>query len=171
MVITDPPFGGRPELIGHTLKAIHKDLELIQKFQFLWIFPYYMEHQIQKLGMKIQMSDYQVTYAQESSYKQGHAQGKRKLGSPVRIFTNLDLKFIDLLHLSNYRFCETCGFYVCLTNRHCHECSSCTGKNGGLYRHCHQCQRCVKSTWIHCDTCLRCTLENHECSREKGRKF
>ena len=130
-----------------------------------------MEHQIQKLGMEIQMSDYQVTYAQESSYKQGHAQGKRKLGSPVRIFTNLDLKFIDLLHLSNYRFCETCGFYVCLTNRHCHECSSCTGKNGGLYRHCHQCQRCVKSTWIHCDTCLRCTLENHECSREKGRKF
>ena len=165
IVITDPPFGGRPELIGKTLKMVMEDLGSTLKYHFLWIFPYYMEHQIQKLDMKIQMSDYQVTYDQNSNYRQGHAQaGKRKLGSPVRIFTNLPLNQIILDHLpSSYRHCQTCDIYVSLTNRHCSECLKCTGKNGGLYKHCYECSRCVKHSWKHCDTCDRCTLPDHEC--------
>ena len=97
-------------------------------------------------------------------YRQGHAQaGKRKLGSPVRIFTNLPLNQIILDNLDNYRLCQTCNIYVSLTNRHCQECSSCTGKNGGLYKHCYECSRCVKHSWEHCITCQRCTLPDHSC--------
>ena len=69
LVITDPPFGGRPELIGHTLNRIANDLGQVQKYHFMWIFPYYMEHQIRRLDMNIKMSDYQVTYDQESNYR------------------------------------------------------------------------------------------------------
>ena len=59
-----------------------------------------MEAQIVKYGF--QMSDYQVTYSQEGSYKQGHQiGGRRKLGSPVRIFTTLPLKCLDLSHLED----------------------------------------------------------------------
>ena len=171
LVITDPPFGGRPELIGQTLKRIANDLGQVQKYHFMWIFPYYMEHQIRRLDMNIQMSDYQVTYDQESNYRQGHAQaGKRKLGSPVRIFTNLPLNQIILDKLDSYRHCHTCNIYVCLTNRHCHECSSCTGKNGGLYKHCYECSRCVKHSWVHCATCQRCTLPDHSCLSPKKKQ-
>ena len=82
-----------------------------------WIFPYYMEPQIIKYGFH--MSDYQVTYSQEGRYRQGHKTAcRRKLGSPVRIFTTLQLKCIDLSHLEdNYRLCQTCDKHVAITNR------------------------------------------------------
>ena len=66
-----------------------------------------------------QMSDYQVTYSQEGRYRQGHQiAGRRKLGSPVRIFTTLPLKCLDLSHLEeDYRFCQSCDRFVAVTNR------------------------------------------------------
>ena len=112
------------------------------------------------------MSDYQVTYEETSTYRQGHElRSKRKLGSPVRIFTTLMLKDIDLGELpTKYRFCHTCQCHVSLTNRHCQECQTCPAKNGGLYRHCYECRRCIKTSWRHCQTCQRCTLPDHHCS-------
>lgn len=165
LVVTDPPFGGRPELIGNSLKLIKEDFGSLD-FHVIWIFPYYMESQILPLGYE--MSDFQVCYSQESNYRQGHQDcSRRKLGSPVRIFTDLPLKSIDLSILQDqYRLCETCQKYVCLTNKHCHDCGSCTGKNGGLYKHCHDCQRCVKISWRHCNQCKKCTLKDHQCTSE-----
>ena len=169
-VITDPPFGGRPELISNTLKKIKEDFKP-NNFTAFWIFPYYMEPQIvhNPSNLKFQMSDYQVTYDQKSQYKQGHQfQGRRKLGSPVRIFTTMSLSFLDLSHLENYRLCQTCSKFVILTNRHCHECGFCTAKNGGFYKHCYECRKCVKRSWSHCKKCRRCTLPNHDqCALQK----
>ena len=70
-----------------------QDTEKGKSLDTLWIFPYYMEPQITKYGF--QMSDYQVTYSQNGRYRQGHKTAcRRKLGSPVRIFTTLQLNCI-----------------------------------------------------------------------------
>lgn len=175
VVITDPPFGGKPELIANTLRLIKNDFGIkdnhceksqVTKYypdlSVFWIFPYYMEPQITKFGF--QMSDYQVSYNEEGRYRQGHQNAnRRKLGSPVRIYTTVPLNRIDLSHLKDdYRLCQSCDKYVVLTNRHCHECGTCTGKNGGLYKHCYKCERCVKHSWRHCEICNRCTLPDHD---------
>ena len=170
MVITDPPFGGRPELISQTFQTIKQDFNC-QDFHIVWIFPYFMEHKIKIACPKLEMSDYQVTYEKLGGYKEGQ-EGNRNLGSPVRIFTNLPLKQIDLSHLSDqYRLCQTCQRFVAQTNRHCHECQNCTAKNGGLYRHCHECSRCVKFSWNHCFECGRCALQDHPCQLFKEKRL
>ena len=170
MIITDPPFGGRPELISHTFQSIKQDFDC-QDFHIVWIFPYFMEPKIKAACPSLEMSDYQVTYEKLGGYKEGQ-EGNRNLGSPVRIFTNLSLKLIDLSHLPDqYRFCQTCQRYVAQTNRHCHDCQSCTAKNGGLYRHCHDCSRCVKFSWNHCSECGRCALPDHPCQLFKEKRL
>ena len=162
LAITDPPFGGRPELLANTFQKLQKEINF-ETFHILWIFPYFMEPKLKNAMPSLNMSDYQVTYQQIGSYKQGQ-QGHRNQGSPVRIFTNIPLEEINLKNLSNqYRFCQTCRRYVAQTNRHCHECQNCTAKNGGLYRHCYECSRCVKFSWIHCKVCQRCALPDHPC--------
>lgn len=167
VVVTDPPFGGRPELIGKTLQIIQNEKK---NCLILWIFPYFMEPQIQKVLPDLQMCDYQVTYSEMAkNYKQGQEKSKRKQGSPVRIFTNLPLNAINLKELTDYRYCQSCQKFVVSANRHCHECGFCTSKNGGLYRHCHECKRCVKSSWRHCRNCNRCALQEHPCQLFKSK--
>ena len=61
IVITDPPFGGRPELISWTLQKIEKELKC-ELFHIFWIFPYFMEPKINTVMPSLHMSDYQVTY-------------------------------------------------------------------------------------------------------------
>ena len=53
VVVTDPPFGGRCELVANTFKKIKKEFSELRKIsdeansvQFIWIFPYFMEHQV-----------------------------------------------------------------------------------------------------------------------------
>lgn len=166
-VVTDPPFGGRVELLANTLKLMQKDFGCTS-MNIFWIFPYFMESQIKGVLPTLQMSDYQVTYEESGSYKQGH-KGHRKQGSPVRIFTTVPLVKLKLPEDEGYRFCQSCNHFVSSANRHCHECQSCTAKNGGLYKHCHQCQRCVKSSWQHCSSCDRCALLDHPCNLFKSK--
>ena len=61
IVITDPPFGGRPELISWTLQKMDKELKC-EVFHMFWIFPYFMEPKIKTVMPSLHMSDYQVTY-------------------------------------------------------------------------------------------------------------
>ncbi len=173
-IITDPPFGGRVELIARTLKIIASEVNSSSKeVHLFWIFPYFMESQIQHELPEMKMSDYQITYKKSSGYKQGHA-GHRNQGSPVRLFTTLPLSRLVLPEVEGYRKCQTCKCFVAVTNRHCHFCGKCTAKNGGLYRHCQECQRCVKLSWSHCGDCNRCALPEHPCdlfkSKSKTRK-
>ncbi len=93
------------------------------------------------------MSDYQVSYESDSGYRDGKEGGKRKQGSPVRIFTTIELSKINLSHEPGYKFCTACNKWVSVLNKHCELCHACTAKNGGLYQHCQQCGRCVKASW------------------------
>ena len=167
LIVLDPPFGGKPELISRAIEEIQKDWRRIRScssnVNVLWIFPYFMEAQIQKHHpLIIHMSDYQVEY-------DNHSFGGRKLGSPVRIFTDLPLKCIDLSNENGYEFCAPCAAWMAASNRHCEACGSCTSKNGGRYVHCSVCERCVKETWRHCEKCGRCALEQHPCGEFKRR--
>jgi len=172
IIITDPPFGGKCELIARSLNIIREDVTKVRNREstanIMWIFPYYMERQIQQEITDIKMSDYQVCYETKdaNSYKDGLEtgnSGSRKLGSPVRVFTTLPLENISLPE-DSYKFCDKCKIWVSRISEHCAKCNICISKNGGTYWHCNKCQKCVKSTWKHCGKCGRCALPDHPCT-------
>ena len=86
LIVTDPPFGGKCELIGSTLHAIKSDIFKLRNIEtnvnFMWIFPYYMERQIQEAIPGIKMSDYQVCY--ETKVKNGYKDGLESGNSGCR---------------------------------------------------------------------------------------
>ena len=174
VIVTDPPFGGRCELVANTYKAIQNEFAEIHdkkpekcRLEMIWIFPYFMEFQVKASLPEIGMSDYHVSYEPGSGYRDGKEGGTRKQGSPVRIFTTIKLSKIDLSSEEGYKFCKQCNVWVSALNKHCEPCGSCTGKNGGSYAHCDICKRCVKESWKHCSECNRCALEDHRCNQGK----
>jgi len=94
-VITDPPFGGKCELIGRTLGHLKKEFSEALRVDFVWVFPYFMEPQILGTQLSLAMSDYQVRYQKGAKYKDGTGKG-RSAGSPVRLFTSFKLSTLDL---------------------------------------------------------------------------
>lgn len=179
-IVCDPPFGGRVEPMSRTLKTIeeqHKQWNKIEadgaSLKIMFIFPYFMEPIMRQKsnppgidgGLKnLEMSDYKVDYENHPLFVTG-SRG-RKHGSPVRIFTNISLKLLELPLEDGYKFCAKCQKWVAPENKHCKKCNSCTSKDGRLYKHCDICKRCVKPTWKHCDTCERCVLEKHACGQK-----
>ena len=166
LVITDPPFGGRTELLAETWKKISQNWKNIHEKSedptLMWIFPYFMETKIQQELSDLKMSDFQVEYSNHVDFS-GQSTG-RKQGSPVRVFTNLKLMKFDLSKSSSYKYCDKCQIWVANSNKHCDFCNSCTAKNGGSYKHCRKCKRCVKISWNHCKKCKRCALPKHPCA-------
>lgn len=92
VLVTDPPFGGRVELLTQTVKnisSLYKTLNNKNKeLPVMWIFPYFMEPQIHNSLPEYSMLDYKVDYDNHPLFQDGPK--GRKLGSPVRIFTNID---------------------------------------------------------------------------------
>lgn len=175
-IICDPPFGGRVEPISQTLKGItdlHKKLNKIEaeedNLKTVFIFPYFMEPTLRDKsnpagipgGLKeLKMSDYKVDYENHPLFARSQ---DRKIGSPVRIFTDIDLSLLKLPESEGYKYCKRCKKWTSQENKHCKKCKDCTSKDGRRYRHCNTCARCVKPTWKHCKKCNRCTLEIHKC--------
>ncbi|XP_017482916.1 PREDICTED: zinc finger CCHC domain-containing protein 4 [Rhagoletis zephyria] len=168
LVLTDPPFGCRTELIAATLRHLTRLYNKInhlphQPLPIFWIFPYYSEHYIQQEMPQLRMCDYKVNYTNHSSYTD-IGDRSRKLGSPVRVFTNVPLELLHLPVEEEYKYCALCQRYTALENRHCFKCAYCPSKNGSTYRHCDLCGCCVKPNYVHCNNCRRCTQsEEHEC--------
>lgn len=165
-IFTDPPFGGRTELLAFTLQLLKHQYRQANQFQdvlsIFWIFPYFMETYITSLMPEMIMIDYQVDYTNHESYSSG--KNGRKQGSPVRIFTNVPVQLIELPATERYRFCKKCNRSVSEKNLHCHRCKICPSKNGDTYRHCNLCELCVKPSYKHCNNCWRCTqIVNHDC--------
>ena len=86
IIVTDPPFGGKCELIGRTLNAIKEDISkqrgIETRINIMWIFPYYMERQILQAIPEMKMSDYQVCY--ETKDKNGYKDGLESGNSGCR---------------------------------------------------------------------------------------
>ncbi|ERL95119.1 rRNA N6-adenosine-methyltransferase ZCCHC4 isoform X1 [Dendroctonus ponderosae] len=164
VLVTDPPFGGRTEPLAQTFSTINNKYKSLTKgngeLPMFWIFPYFMEPQIQNSLPEFQMVDYKVEYDNHPLFHNG-SKG-RKQGSPVRIFTNISCSQIKLPP-DNYRFCHKCNKWVAKENKHCMICAICPSKNGQTYTHCKLCKRCVKPNWRHCSNCQRCAQLNHLC--------
>lgn len=181
-LICDPPFGGRVEPMSYTIKLIfdlHRKLNDNDNvtLRIMFMFPYFMERIMREKsnppsvggGLRdLKMSDYKVDYDNHPLFvPPSEARGgARRRGTPVRIFTNIPLRLLELPASDGYRFCERCERWVAGENRHCERCDACTSKDGRRYRHCELCGRCVKPTWRHCETCGRCALAaGHACGR------
>ncbi|XP_070211348.1 rRNA N6-adenosine-methyltransferase ZCCHC4-like isoform X2 [Littorina saxatilis] len=170
VLVTDPPFGGMVEPLAATFKKIEEtwkaETKLDRPLPMLWFFPYFMEKRICDCIPSLTMLDYKVDYDNHSLFKS--KDGKRKKGSPVRIFTNLAPTSLPLPTAEGYWFCEECQRYSAPENKHCAKCKSCTSKDGTTYRHCDLCQKCVKLTRVHCDACGTCDLPSHVCGQQHG---
>ncbi|XP_071101771.1 rRNA N(6)-adenosine-methyltransferase ZCCHC4-like [Haliotis cracherodii] len=171
-IVTDPPFGGMVEALARTMSRImfdclrqDKDEEEVITVPVLWFFPYFLEKRITEAIPALHMLDYKVDYDNHSLFS-----AKKKKGSPVRIFTNLQARQIPLPSSEGYRWCEVCEQYSAEENKHCDKCGRCTSKDGTSYVHCETCERCVKPSWAHCSSCNRCQLQDHKCgsSQESG---
>lgn len=166
VLVTDPPFGGRVELLADTLRLINQEYKFAcaaatKDLPILWIFPYFMEPHIRNCLPEFTMLDYKVDYDNHPLFQDGR--GGRKHGSPVRIFTNLPPSLIALPAGEGYRLCSPCNRWVSRENRHCNACNGCNSKDGRTYVHCDKCRRCVKPSWAHCEKCGRCCLPEHLC--------
>ncbi|CAK1551355.1 unnamed protein product [Leptosia nina] len=163
-IVMDPPFGGRVEPLIHTIRELSSTYNQICETEgilpIIWAFPYFSEPYIKNMMPELKMHDYKVEYENHKKFKNSKS-GKQ--GSPVRFFTNLPLRTIDLSNDSNYKYCETCKYWVAKTNNHCNICKECCSKDGTSYVHCKKCNRCVKPTYEHCGTCERCCHPNHRC--------
>jgi len=137
VIITDPPFGAKVELIWFGLQAMEKDWnsetktdeKSAQKADKFWIFPYFMEgHILSKCCSQFQMSDYQINYVNHKKFKAQGATQKRSQ-NPTRFFTTVPLSQVKLENLSKpYKVCRICEKWVAANNSHCPICNSCTTK-------------------------------------------
>merc|ERR1719483_262123 len=165
LIILDPPFGAKTALIHNSLTRVLdqlSSLSITATPHSMWIFPYYMERQISQHCPNLLMSDYRVTYNNHTQF--GTGTGARKLGSPVRLFTDIPLRTLTLPGSAGYRHCVKCDLWVSEENLHCEDCGKCTSKDGRTYVHCLLCKRCVKPTYQHCEKCQRCKLADHKCN-------
>ena len=134
------------------------------------------------------MADFRVTYAGHAQY--GTSEKARKLGSPVRLFTDIPLAEVELTDAREYAHCARCRAWRHVSNVHCSKCGTCPSKDGRTYRHCSglahtlrniiflcynlppclECERCVKPTYQHCARCGRCALPEHQCGQQQPRQ-
>ncbi|KRF79744.1 rRNA N6-adenosine-methyltransferase ZCCHC4 isoform X1 [Drosophila virilis] len=169
LIVTDPPFGCRTELIAHTLRSLvrlHNRINCLPAtpLPIFWVYPYYMANYIKQDMPELQMCDYKLNYTNHSRYTNvGIA--RRSYGSPVRVFTNVPLELLQLQSAEGYKYCDKCKRYTGIENVHCDRCGNCCSQNGQTYRHCQFCDMCVKPNYVHCTNCRRCSQrEGHVCA-------
>ncbi|OQV11747.1 Zinc finger CCHC domain-containing protein 4 [Hypsibius exemplaris] len=153
LIVMDPPFGGRVEVLGHNLRQLF--VEIGGECRVAWIFPYFMEKHVIRELPSLVMDDYKVEYDNHRKFKQVATGAGR--GSPVRIFTNIQ-PAASIPHPSKegYWMCADCERYSSRENKHCLACGVCSSKDGKTWRHCQTCAKCVKPDWNHCKKCKRC---------------
>jgi len=169
VIVTDPPFGCRTELISHTLRSLRKLHNQINRLpstplSIFWIYPYYSANHIRQEMPELEMCDYRINYTNHLRYTNVGKQS-RFCGSPVRLFTNVPLRLLQLPPEEGYKYCQKCDCYTAKENLHCNRCGKCPSVNGQTYKHCESCDACVKPNYVHCSDCRRCTQkEGHNCS-------
>ncbi|XP_068214723.1 rRNA N6-adenosine-methyltransferase ZCCHC4 [Palaemon carinicauda] len=167
VVVCDPPFGGRMELLAHNLLVIQNEWRAANKLSeevqlsVFFIFPYFMEPQVLGQLPNFVMLDYQVDYDNHPLYSSG-PKGMIQ-GSAVRIYVNDRPSLFALPEGKGYRLCDICDRWVRSTNKHCNKCNGCVSKDGRTYKHCDDCNKCVKPSWNHCSSCQKCQPQDHRC--------
>ncbi|XP_027215045.2 rRNA N6-adenosine-methyltransferase ZCCHC4 [Penaeus vannamei] len=170
VLVSDPPFGGRMELLAHNMKRIEQDwrtarhLDPQEQLPVLFIFPYFMEPQVLHNLSDFVMLDYQIDYDNHPLYSSGPKSMKN--GSAVRVYVNQPASLFSFPESEGYHYCKPCNRWVFNNNKHCKKCKGCMSKDGRTYRHCDQCMKCVKPSWLHCTECSRCQPQDHKCKSQ-----
>ena len=171
VVVMDPPFGGLVQAMANTIENISQMWRNLSNVSdesklilTLLIFPYFNEKRITSRMPSFRISDYMVDYDNHKKFN-STASG-RKFGSPVRLYTNIELSSIVLPETDGYYYCDYCLKYVSKNNKHCFECNDCTARDGKPYNHCYECRKCVKQTWNHCQSCSVCHLNQQHCTTQ-----
>ncbi|XP_075242975.1 rRNA N(6)-adenosine-methyltransferase ZCCHC4-like [Convolutriloba macropyga] len=156
LVVIDPPYGVKLDLIGRLVTFLNEKLVC----DYILCLPYFMGGSVTKVGAlkEFQLSDYRVEYDGHRVYS-----GDGKRGSPARFFTTIPLDKFSPPNDEDYRLCSKCSKYVFKNNKHCKICKQCTTKDGPTYVHCKFCGECVKPSFVHCDRCKSCHLEGAKC--------
>ncbi|XP_030387265.1 rRNA N6-adenosine-methyltransferase ZCCHC4 [Scaptodrosophila lebanonensis] len=169
LVMTDPPFGCRTELIANTLRCLtilHNRLNCMPHtpLPIFWVYPYYNVNHIKQDMPEMEMCDYKINYTNHTRYTDVGV-ASRTYGSPVRLFSNVPQQLLQLPTEEAYKYCTKCKRYTAAENLHCIRCETCPSQNGQTYRHCEHCGVCVKPNYVHCFNCRRCSQrENHDCA-------
>jgi len=169
VLVIDPPFGGRLDILANTYHKICKHYHKLHtgttiNVPFFLIFPYFMEPRVLECFQGSYMLDYKVDYDNHVTYQSGRT--GRKYGSPARIFTNITTQKVALPEDEGYRLCKPCDRYVARENVHCEKCAICPSKDGSTYKHCDVCSRCVKPSRQHCNVCNMCLPPDHSCGEQ-----
>lgn len=105
LIVIDPPYGALVDPIAHNLKRICSQSKLSEKslvendVKIMWIFPYFMESRLQQAMPGLKLCDYQLTYENHPKFS-----GKKpSAGTPIRMFTDIDLKEIKLPESQGYK--------------------------------------------------------------------
>ncbi|KAH8399104.1 hypothetical protein KR215_002288 [Drosophila sulfurigaster] len=176
LIVTDPPFGCRTELIAHTLRSLmrlHNKINglPVTPLAIFWVYPYYMANYIKQDMPELQVCDYKLNYTNHTRYTNVGA-SRRCHGSPVRVFTNVPLQLLRLRIDEGYKYCESCQRFTGVENVHCNRCGNCCAQNGQTYRHCTICDMCVKPNYVHCPSCRRCSqVEGHNCKLYQSKQL
>ncbi|XP_034111517.1 rRNA N6-adenosine-methyltransferase ZCCHC4 [Drosophila albomicans] len=176
LIVTDPPFGCRTELIAHTLRSLmrlHNKINglPVTPLAIFWVYPYYMANYIKQDMPELQVCDYKLNYTNHTRYTNVGA-SRRCHGSPVRVFTNVPLQLLRLRIDEGYKYCESCKRFTGVENVHCNRCDNCCAQNGQTYRHCTICDMCVKPNYVHCPSCRRCSqVEGHNCELYQSKQL
>ncbi|KAF8796474.1 rRNA N6-adenosine-methyltransferase ZCCHC4 like protein [Argiope bruennichi] len=157
-ILLDPPFGGLIDAICYTLQKMNQywqkvnSKESTETVPIIWFFPYFLEPRIVQTMPDLVMMDYKVEYLNHKKF--GSQAGS--IGSPVRIFTNINGSSFVLPKNEGYKYCKICQRYVSKENQHCSKCNKCTTKHGNTFKHCNSCKQCVKSSYVHCEVHNKC---------------
>ena len=150
LVLVDPPYGIKPELLRNLFQFIKEKFPKNTECKFALCMPYFLKPNIRKALPDLRMTDFRCNYLEHRVYS-----GKQNRGSPARLFTNIEPNELKLPE-TEYKFCGECSKYVHKTNKHCKLCKKCTTVDGLTYHHCHKCRKCVKSVLNHCFGCKKC---------------
>ncbi|XP_074598957.1 rRNA N(6)-adenosine-methyltransferase ZCCHC4-like isoform X2 [Brevipalpus obovatus] len=139
-ILIDPPFGGLIQAIARSVDKIHSRwirMHWPKRNNFfvdrnlntggyelgLMIFlPQFCESKAIQYLRGTQMTDYQVEYNHHTTCRDCSC--KIKVGSAIRMFTNIRQNLIKMPPEEGYRFCEKCDRFVCGKNRHCPLCDA-----------------------------------------------
>ena len=180
LLVVDPPFSGLAAAFIDSFNWL-KSVVLEDKFKIdiAWIFPYFFHKDIRKLEPflgdeidkpSINPVNFIVDYDNHPRFQNrisGHKQ------SPVRIFTNIDLKklivpehlCLDYENNKVIKFCKKSKISVFTNSNYCDICQKNFGHDKLKFRHCEVCGICVKEKWVHCDRCGKCLPVYHNCKK------
>jgi hypothetical protein len=185
LVLIDPPFGVRVELLANTLAIASAAAK--RTVPLMLFLPSFHKPRVVSefaaFGSRMRMLDFEVGYLDNPFHQKRLRRGKARRSqaseqagqrSPVRIFTDaapLSQFLPPAAVAAQYTECAPCEKFVHRRNQHCAQCGDCVATDLEPYAHCDDCGRCNKAAYRHCEKCGTCVApDTHPCFAARRKK-